>query len=115
MHGAVDTFKIDTDVMKYRRAISRKTTQAELLGRLADPNWAAVSVSWFPKEFRSSVMIYAVAMLPAALKRSHDTKDVVRYVFELPDYAEAEKALKKKRVEELASRRSKGSLAATKG
>jgi hypothetical protein len=104
LHGAVDTFKINTGVMQGKSAISRETTQAELLGRLGDPDWRAVHVSWYAKKFRGSVMIYTVSMLPAALMRSHDAKDVVRYLFELPNYAQVGRVLKENRSEEMASR-----------
>jgi hypothetical protein len=103
-HGALDTFKIHTGEFQARRQILRPVSQAELLEMLADPKWAIIHTSWFAKEFRGSVRIHTLAFLPAALMRSHGVTDVKRYLFEVPDAADVDKALKQKRSEVLGSK-----------
>lgn len=104
-HGSLDTFKIDTHEIRDRRAIFRKASQADLLGRLADPAWTVVRFSWFAKEFKSGVRICAVEVMPATLMRSHESKDIERHVFEMPDASNVDKALKKKRSDDLMLKR----------
>lgn len=103
-HGALDTFEIQTGEFQGRRKISRPVSQAELLAMLTDPTWAIIDTSWYAKEFRGSVDIHTIAFLSVALMRSHEESDVKRYLFEVPNAADVDKALKQKRSEDFRSK-----------
>lgn len=103
-HGALNTFEIETGEFQGRRKISRPVSQAELLAMLADPTWAIIHKSWFAKEFRGSVRTHTLAFLPVVLMGSHEETDVKRYLFEVPNAADVDKALKQKRSEDFRSK-----------
>jgi hypothetical protein len=101
-HGAPDTFKIETGEIQDRRMLFRKTTGGDVLAKLGDPAWKIIHLSWHSKELRSPVRSYTIEFLPAALMGSHGKNDIKRYHFDVPDAANVDKALKKKRSDDLA-------------